>query len=318
MTPKFLEFEQPVAELEAKIEELRYLSDDKLNIAEEIQRMKQKSLQQTKQIYASLSSWQVTQVARHPSRPYTQDYIDRIITEFEELHGDRHSADDPAIICGIGKLVSRPVVIIGQQKGRNTEERVQRNYGMCVPEGYRKALRVMQLAARFGLPIVTFVDTPGAYPGVAAEEHGQSEAIATNLMEMSQLPVPIVSVVIGEGGSGGALAISVADRLHMLQYSTYSVISPEGCASILWKDAEKAAEAAEIMGITAKRLHDLGLIDGILEEPIGGAHRDYNVVARSLRDLLVRELDELCSVAPETLLQNRQEKFRNIGVFKEV
>ncbi|HEV2212577.1 MAG TPA: acetyl-CoA carboxylase carboxyl transferase subunit alpha, partial [Gammaproteobacteria bacterium] len=277
MNLNFLEFEQPIAELEAKIEELRFVGDESaISITEEIERLQAKSRALTENIFANLSAWQVAQLARHPQRPYTLDYVQRLFTDFEELKGDRSYADDPAIVCGVARFDGKPVAIIGQQKGRDTKEKIRRNFGMPRPEGYRKALRIMKLAERFRLPIFTFIDTPGAYPGVGAEERGQSEAIARNLFEMSTLRVPIICTVVGEGGSGGALAIGVGDRVLMLQYSIYSVISPEGCASILWKSADKASEAAEAMGITAERLKTLGLIDGVLKEPLGGAHRDMD------------------------------------------
>ena len=290
----FLDFEQPIAELEAKIEELRHVGNDKeLNINEEISRLKKRSSELTESIFSSLSSWQVSQLSRHPQRPYTQDYIERIFTDFEELHGERSFADDAAIITALARLDNQPVAIIGHQKGRDTKDRIRRNYGMPKPEGYRKALRVMKLAERFEIPVLTFIDTPGAYPGIDAEERGQSEAIARNLMEMSELKTPVVATVIGEGGSGGALAISVADRLLMLQYSTFSVISPEGCASILWKSADKAQEAAEIMGITAPRLKELGLIDRIVDEPLGGAHRNFDEIANQIKQVLIEEVTQL-------------------------
>lgn len=311
----FLDFEKGIASLEAKIEALRAGGDD--NIAEDIRRLEEKRLQRTRNLYAALSPWQVSQVARHPDRPHTLDYLERMIRDFQELHGDRHIADDPALVCGLGYLQDIPVAIVGHQKGRGTRERLKRNYGMPKPEGYRKALRVMQLAERFQLPILSFIDTPGAYPGIGAEERGQSEAIARNLMVMSQLKTAIIAVIIGEGGSGGALAIGVADRLHMLRYSIYSVISPEGCASILWKDAGKAADAAQAMGITAGRLHDLKLIDGIVEEPVGGAHRDPDAMAESLQVLLAQELRSLAALDTDALLRARQDKLRNIGVFQQ-
>jgi acetyl-CoA carboxylase carboxyl transferase subunit alpha len=313
----FLDFEQPIAELEAKIEELRYVGNDKeLNINEEITRLKKRSSELTESIFSSLSSWQVSQLSRHPQRPYTQDYIDRIFTDFEELHGERSFADDAAIIAGIARLEDMPVAVIGHQKGRDTKDRIKRNYGMPKPEGYRKALRIMKLAERFGLPVLTFIDTPGAYPGIDAEERGQSEAIARNLLEMSELKTPIIATVIGEGGSGGALAIGVADRLLMLQYSTFSVISPEGCASILWKSADKAKDAAEIMGITAPRLKELGLIDRIVEEPLGGAHRDFDKVAKKMKQILVEELSQLKGLPSSDIVSQRQNKLRQIGQFK--
>ena len=314
----FLDFEQEIAEIEAKIEELRHVGNDKdLNINEEISRLKKRCSEKTESIFSSLSSWQVSQLSRHPQRPYTQDYIDRIFTDFEELHGERYFADDAAIIAGIARLDDIPVAVIGHQKGRDTKDRIKRNYGMPKPEGYRKALRVMKLAERFELPVLTFIDTPGAYPGIDAEERGQSEAIARNLMEMSGLKTPVVATVIGEGGSGGALAIGVADRLLMLQYSTFSVISPEGCASILWKSADKAKDAAEIMGITAPRLKELGLIDRIVDEPLGGAHRDFDEIARQIKQVLVEEVSQLNQLSKAEIVLQRQQKLRNIGEFKQ-
>ncbi len=314
----FLDFEQPIAELEAKIEELRYVGNDKeININEEISRLKKRSDELTESIFSSLTPWQVSQVARHPLRPYTQDYIDLIFTDFEELHGERYFADDPAIIAGIARLDGKPVAVIGHQKGRDTKDRIMRNYGMPKPEGYRKALRIMQMAERFRLPILTFIDTPGAYPGIDAEQRGQSEAIARNLMVMSELKTPVVATVIGEGGSGGALAIGVGDRLLMLQYSTYSVISPEGCASILWKSADNAKEAAEAMGITAQRLSELNLVDRVIEEPLGGAHRDFNGIANSLKLALIEELEQLRSLPTQEVVVQRQNKIRQIGEFKQ-
>jgi acetyl-CoA carboxylase carboxyl transferase subunit alpha len=314
----FLDFEQPIAELEAKIEELRHVGNDKeLNINEEISRLKKRSSELTESIFSSLSSWQVSQLSRHPQRPYTQDYIERIFTDFEELHGERSFADDAAIITGLARLDDQPVAVIGHQKGRDTKDRIKRNYGMPKPEGYRKALRVMKLAERFELPVLTFIDTPGAYPGIDAEERGQSEAIARNLMEMSELKTPVVATVIGEGGSGGALAIGVADRLLMLQYSTFSVISPEGCASILWKSADKAKDAAEIMGITAPRLKELGLIDRIVDEPLGGAHRNFDEIAMQMKEVLIEEVTQLNQLSKAEIVSQRQEKLRNIGEFKQ-
>tara|TARA_R110000782_G_scaffold266977_2_gene361898 strand:+ start:3075 stop:4028 length:954 start_codon:yes stop_codon:yes gene_type:complete len=313
----FLDFEQPIAELEAKIEELRYVGNDKeININEEISRLKKRSDELTASIFSSLTPWQVSQVARHPQRPYTQDYIDLIFTDFEELHGERYFADDPAIIAGIARLDGKPVAVIGHQKGRDTKDRIMRNYGMPKPEGYRKALRIMQMAERFHLPVLTFIDTPGAYPGIDAEQRGQSEAIARNLMVMSELKTPVVATVIGEGGSGGALAIGVGDRLIMLQYSTYSVISPEGCASILWKSADNAREAAEAMGITAQRLNELNLVDRVIDEPLGGAHRDFKAIANSLKLALIEELEELRSLPTQEVVLQRQNKIRQIGEFK--
>ena len=318
MNLNFLDFEQPIAELEAKIDELRFVGDDsQVNISTEIKKLKAKSDALTRSIFSGLSAWQVSQVARHPQRPYTLDYIERLFTDFEELHGDRTYADDPAIVGGLACLDGRPVMVIGQQKGRDTKAKVQRNFGMPRPEGYRKALRLMHLAEKFGLPIVTFIDTPGAYPGVGAEERGQSEAIARNLLEMSDLKTPILAVVIGEGGSGGALAIGVADRVLMLQYSIYSVISPEGCASILWKSAEKSADAAEAMGITAPKLHELGLVDEVVTEPLGGAHRDYDAMAETLRARLAQHLVQLGELPREQLLAQRYERLVGYGDFRE-
>ncbi len=317
MKLNFLEFEQPIAELEAKIEELRYVSsDNELNIGEEINRLEAKCKALTESIFSSLDAWQVSQLARHPQRPYTLDYVERIFTDFEELHGDRCFADDPAIVGGLARLEGRPVVVIGHQKGRDTKEKIRRNFGMPRPEGYRKALRLMQLAERFRLPVLTFIDTPGAYPGVDAEERGQSEAIARNLKVMSALRTPIVCTVIGEGGSGGALAIGVGDRLIMLEYSTYSVISPEGCASILWKSAEKAPEAAEAMGITSQRLSELGLVDEIVEEPLGGAHRDVEQMAQRIKAALSGALDRLDGMDMDELLRQRYERLMSYGEYK--
>jgi len=313
----FLDFEQPVAELEAKIEELRYVNDDSdMNIGEEIKRLQKRSNELTESIFSSLSSWQISKLARHPNRPYTLDYIERIFTDFNELHGDRSFADDPAIITGIARLEGTPVIVIGQQKGRSTQDRIYRNYGMPRPEGYRKAMRIMEMAERFKLPVFTFIDTPGAYPGVGAEERGQSEAIARNLRLMSALNTPIISTVIGEGGSGGALAIGVADSVLMLQYSTYSVISPEGCASILWKSADKAQDAAEAMGITAKRLLEQGLIDQVIKEPLGGAHRNYDEMAASLKACLLKELSVFRQFEGDELVSRRQHKIRSYGIFQ--
>lgn len=315
---KFLDFEQPIAELEAKIDELRFVGDDsEINISDEIERLKEKSEALTRTIFSSLSAWQVAQLARHPLRPYTLDYLEVISADFQELHGDRMFADDPAIVGGLGRLDGRPVMFIGHQKGRDTKARVRRNYGMPRPEGYRKALRLMQMAERFRLPVITLIDTPGAYPGLDAEERGQSEAIARNLFVMSRLRTPIISVVIGEGGSGGALAIGVADRLLMLEYSIYSVISPEGCASILWKSADKAELAAEAMGITAARLHELGLVDEVLREPLGGAHRDQRAVAETLRAALLSALRDLEVLDLTELLQRRLERLQSFGRFRE-
>lgn len=316
MNLNFLDFEQPIAELEAKIEELRYLGNDtEINISEEIGRLQEKSRSLTESIFAKLSSWQISQLARHPQRPYTLDYVQRICTDFEELHGDRAYADDAAIVGGLARLDGRPVMIIGHQKGRDTKEKLARNFGMPRPEGYRKALRLMQMAEKFRLPILTFIDTPGAYPGIGAEERGQSEAIARNLFAMAELKTPIICTVIGEGGSGGALAIGVGDRVLMLEYSTYSVISPEGCASILWKSADKAQDAAEALGITAKRLLELKLIDGIIPEPLGGAHRDVEAIAESLRQALVQQLDNIGGLTPEQLLKSRYKRIMGYGHF---
>lgn len=318
MEQKFLDFEQPIAELEAKIDELRFVGDDsEVNINDEIERLKTKSKSLARSIFADLDPWQIAQLARHPSRPYALDYLQIISPDFQELHGDRMYADDPALIGGPGRLDGRPVMFIGHQKGRDTKERVHRNYGMPKPEGYRKALRLMQMAEKFRLPVITLIDTPGAYPGVGAEERGQSEAIARNLFHMAKLNTPIISVVIGEGGSGGALAIGVADRVVMLQYSVYSVISPEGCASILWKSAEHAAEAAEAMGITAPRLQELKLVDEVLQEPLGGAHRDLDAMAQTLQNALVSHVRELEVLDPPELLRRRSERLAGFGRFKE-
>ena len=318
MDLKFLDFEQPIAELEAKIEELRFVGDDsEININEEVARLRNKSESLTKSIFAKLSAWQIAQVARHPMRPYTADYLESIAPDFQELHGDRMYADDPAVIGGIGRLDGRPVMFIGHQKGRDTKERVRRNYGMPKPEGYRKAQRLMRLAEKFSLPIVTLIDTPGAYPGVGAEERGQSEAIAYSLYLMAGLKTPIVSLVIGEGGSGGALAIGVGDRLLMMQYAIYSVISPEGCASILWKSAEKAEDAAEAMRITAESLKKFGLVDDVLPEPLGGAHRNPQEAAEVIRNALIKHLEELDALSLDQLLENRQRRLASFGQFKE-
>ncbi len=284
MNPNFLEFEQPIADLEAKIEELRLVgSGSEVNISEEVAKLQEKSISLTENIFSNLSAWQISQLSRHPKRPYMLDYIKRIFADFDELHGDRAFADDPAIVGGITRLNAQPVMVIGHQKGREVKEKVRRNFGMPKPEGYRKALRLMEMAERFKMPILTFIDTPGAFPGIDAEERGQSEAIARNLRVMSQLKVPIIATVIGEGGSGGALAIGVCDHLQMLEFSTYSVISPEGCASILWRSADKAPEAAAAMGLTAGRLHELGIVDQVIKEPLGGAHRDYDQAADAIR-----------------------------------
>ena len=316
MALQFLDFEQPIAELEAKIEELRFLGDDsELNIADEVEKLRAKSRALTTSIFTSLTPWQITQLARHPQRPYVLDYVPLVFTDFQELHGDRMYADDQAIVAGPARLAGAPVMLIGQQKGRDTKERVRRNYGMPKPEGYRKARRLMKTAERFGMPVVTLIDTPGAYPGVGSEERNQSEAIARNLFDMATLRVPIVSCVIGEGGSGGALAIGVCDRLLMLQYSIYSVISPEGCASILWKSADRRELAAEAMGITAERLSRLGLIDEVISEPMGGAHREPQVMAESLREALTRQVTKLSALPVEVLLDERQRRLRGFGVY---
>ncbi len=314
----FLDFEQPIAELEAKIDELKFVSSDsEVNIGEEIARLRAKSRSLTTSIFSNLSQWQIAQLARHPQRPYTLDYVSAIFTDFQELHGDRMYADDHAIVGGPARLEGKPVMIIGHQKGRDTKERVRRNYGMPKPEGYRKALRLMKMAERFRMPLITFIDTAGAYPGVGAEERGQSEAIARNLFEMARLQTPVISVVIGEGGSGGALAIGVCDRLLMLQYSIYSVISPEGCAGILWRSADKKDLAAEAMGVSAERIAKLGVVDEVIREPLGGAHRDPQAMAESVRDSVLRHLHELQSKPLEQVMSERTQRLRNYGVYKE-
>jgi acetyl-CoA carboxylase carboxyl transferase subunit alpha len=314
----FLEFEQPIAELESKIEELRFVSNESaVDISEEIDRLDKKSLQLTKDIYSSLTPWQVTLIARHPQRPYTLDYANEIFTEFAELHGDRSYADDASIVGGLARFNGQPCMVIGHQKGRDTKERGQRNFGMSRPEGYRKALRLMKTAEKFGLPVFTFVDTPGAYPGIGAEERGQSEAIGRNIFEMSQLQVPIITTIIGEGGSGGALAISVGDQVLMLQYAIYSVISPEGCASILWKTAERAADAAEALGITAHRLKALGLVDKIVSEPVGGAHRDVKHMCAQLKRGLADALRQVADLDTKALLKRRYERLMSYGRFAD-
>jgi len=324
MNLDYLDFEEPIAELQMKIDELRNLSDnsdipssERVDISEELARLEAKNDKLAKNIFSGLSSWQISKVSRHPLRPYTMDYIPTIFDDFQELHGDRMYADDKAIIGGTANLDGRPVMVIGHQKGRNTKEKVHHNFGMPRPEGYRKALRLMKMAERFDLPILTFIDTPGAYPGVGAEERGQSEAIARNLYEMSKLTTPIIATVIGEGGSGGALAIGVCDTLLMLQYSTYSVISPEGCASILWKSADKAPEAAEAMNLTAKRLHELGLVDEVLEEPLGGAHRHHQVTGKLIKQALIKHLDTLNEQADskQDLLDRRYQRLMSYGRF---
>lgn len=318
MDLNFLEFEQPIAELEAKIEELRLLgNDNEINIQEEIAKLESKSQSLTESIFSSLTPWQISQLARHPQRPYTMDYIELMFDEFHEMHGDRTFADDAAIIGGLARLDGEPVMVIGHQKGRDTKEKIRRNFGMPRPEGYRKALRLIKTAERFGIPVITLIDTPGAYPGVGAEERGQSEAIARNLFEMSGVKTPIIATVIGEGGSGGALAIGVADQVMMLQYSTYSVISPEGCASILWKSAEKANLAAEAMAITSDRLLEFRLIDEIIPEPLGGAHRDYAAVATAFKAVLKEKLAALGSMSMQQLLDGRYQKLMDYGEFKD-
>ncbi|MGA0949741.1 MAG: acetyl-CoA carboxylase carboxyltransferase subunit alpha [Burkholderiaceae bacterium] len=314
----FLDFEQPIAELDKKIEELRYVQDESaVDISDEIEQLSKKSEQLTKDIYAQLTPWQITRIARHPDRPYTLDYIGALFTHFTELHGDRHFADDLSIVGGLARLGGQACVVLGHQKGRDTKERGLRNFGMSKPEGYRKALRIMKLAEKFKLPVFTFVDTPGAYPGIDADERGQSEAIGRNIFEMAQLEVPIVSTIIGEGGSGGALAIAVADSVLMMQYAVYSVISPEGCASILWKTAEKAETAAEALGITAARLKGLGLVDRVVTEPLGGAHRDPAAAAAALRRALLDSLREVADLSTEALLQRRHERLQSYGRFTE-
>jgi len=318
MDPNFLEFEQPIAELQAKISELRFVTDDSdINISQEIQTLERKAESLTHSIFGKLSAWQISQLSRHPNRPYSLDYIERMFTDFEYLHGDRAFADDNPIVGGVGRLEGRPVMVIGQQKGRDTREKVKRNFGMPRPEGYRKALRLMKMAEKFKMPLLTLVDTPGAYPGIGAEERGQSEAIARNLFALADLKTPVICTVIGEGGSGGALAICIGDRINMLQYATYSVISPEGCASILWKSADKASQAAEAMGITAQRLFSLKLVDNIIPEPLGGAHRDYDQIAGSLKQNLIESLDALESITIDRLLDQRYQKLMAFGQYRE-
>jgi acetyl-CoA carboxylase carboxyl transferase subunit alpha len=318
MKTSFLEFEQPIAELEAKIEQLRFVQDDSaVDISEEISRLDAKSQSLTKEIYAKLTPWQCALVARHPQRPYTLDYLDLVFTDFNELHGDRSYADDHSIVGGLARFNGQSCMVIGHQKGRDTKEKIHRNFGMPRPEGYRKALRLMKLAEKFSLPIFTFIDTPGAYPGIDAEERGQSEAIGRNLAEMSELKVPLIATVIGEGGSGGALAIAVGDVVAMLQYSTYSVISPEGCASILWKSAERAGDAAETMGITAHRLKSLGLVDRVITEPVGGAHRDYRMMAQNVKKALQEALKLLGGLSTSELIERRFDRLMSYGRFKE-
>jgi acetyl-CoA carboxylase carboxyl transferase subunit alpha len=318
MDPNFLEFEQPIAELQAKISELRFVTDDSdINISQEIQTLEKKAENLTNSIFGKLSAWQISQLSRHPNRPYTLDYIERMFSDFEFLHGDRAYSDDHAIIGGIGRLEGKPVMVIGQQKGRDTREKIKRNFGMPRPEGYRKALRLMKMAEKFKMPLLTLVDTPGAYPGIGAEERGQSEAIAKNLFALSDLKTPIICTVIGEGGSGGALAICVGDRINMLQYSTYSVISPEGCASILWKSAEKASQAAEALGITAERLLSFNLVDHVIPEPLGGAHRDHDKIAATLKQNLIEGIEVLESISIDKLLDQRYQKLMAFGQYKE-
>ena len=316
MNPNYLDFEQPIADLEAKIQELRHASHGPaVDVDAEVHALQDKLRQRTAQIFRDLSPWQVSQLARHPARPYTMDYLRVICDEFQELAGDRAFKDDAAIVGGLGRIDGRSVVVIGHEKGRDTKSKVKRNFGMPRPEGYRKALRLMKLAERFRLPLITFIDTPGAYPGIGAEERGQSEAIARNLLEMSELRTPIICTVIGEGGSGGALAIGVGDRTLMLEYSTYSVISPEGCASILWKDAAKAKDAAEQLGLTAKRLHGLGLVDKVVREPIGGAHRNPRQMATRLKAVLLNEIDALQQVPLDELVDRRYRRLRDYGAY---
>jgi acetyl-CoA carboxylase carboxyl transferase subunit alpha len=318
MNPNYLDFEQPIAELQAKIDELRNVgSDNAINLDEEIQRLQAKMRQEIKSIFKNLTPWQISQLSRHPLRPYSLDYVEKLFDEFHELHGDRAFADDHAIVGGLARFRGRALVFIGQQKGRDTKAKIFRNFGMPRPEGYRKALRLMNMAARFRLPLITFIDTPGAYPGVGAEERGQSEAIARNLMVLSQLPVPIVCTIIGEGGSGGALAIGVGDRINMLEYSTYSVISPEGCASILWKDAANAEEAATALGITSESLKSLGLVDEVIGEPLGGAHKEPDEVARRIADCIEKQLDELSAMTTDQLLEQRYQRLLSYGVFQD-
>jgi len=319
MNLNYLDFEQPIADLEAKIEELRLVGNDTdVNLADEISRLQEKSTKLTEQIFSSLSSWQVSQLSRHPMRPYTLDYLNLLFDDFDELHGDRHFSDDAAIVGGMARIDGRPVMVIGHQKGRDVKEKVKRNFGMPRPEGYRKALRLMEMAERFKMPILTFIDTPGAYPGIDAEERGQSEAIAFNLAVMSRLKTPIIATVIGEGGSGGALAIGVCDELMMLQYSTYSVISPEGCASILWKSASKASEAADAMGLTAPRLKELGLVDTLIPEPLGGAHRNPEQMVKSLKSSLLQALDKLDKKDTDSLIERRYQRLMSYSSLEDL
>ncbi len=318
MDLKFLDFEQPIAELEAKITELRNVEfDNNINISDALKQLEDRSQTLTESIFSNLTDWQISQLSRHPGRPYTLDYIEYMFTDFHELHGDRAYADDPAIVCGLARLDGQPVMIIGHQKGRDTKEKIYRNFGMPRPEGYRKALRIMKMAERFKIPLICLIDTPGAYPGIDAEERGQSEAIAKNLFEMTTLKTPIICTVIGEGGSGGALAIGVGDRLIMLEYSTYSVISPEGCASILWKSADKSQLAAEAMGITSDRIREQGFVDEVVREPLGGGHRDFASITANLKETLTRHLAELKEQDTDTLLAKRYQRIMNFGVYTE-
>ncbi len=318
MDLNFLDFEQPIAELEAKIKELRNVeSDNEIDISGALKQLEDRSLVLTETIFSTLTDWQISQLSRHPGRPYTLDYIEHIFTDFHELHGDRAYADDPAIVCGLARLDDQPVMVIGHQKGRDTKEKIYRNFGMPRPEGYRKALRVMKMAERFKLPIICLIDTPGAYPGIGAEERGQSEAIAKNLFEMTTLKTPIICTIIGEGGSGGALAIGVGDRLIMLEYSTYSVISPEGCASILWKSADKSQLAAEAMGITSDRIREQGFLDEVVREPLGGGHRDFVAISANLKEALIRHLHELKQHDIESLLKNRYQRIMDFGAYTD-
>ncbi len=318
MDLKFLDFEQPIAELEAKIKELRNVEfDNKINISSALKQLEDRSQALTESIFSNLTDWQISQLSRHPGRPYTLDYVEHIFTDFHELHGDRAFADDPAIVCGLARLEGQPVMVIGHQKGRDTKEKIYRNFGMPRPEGYRKALRVMKMAERFKMPVICLIDTPGAYPGIGAEERGQSEAIARNLFEMAKLRTPIICTIIGEGGSGGALAIGVGDRLIMLEYSTYSVISPEGCASILWKSQEKSQLAAEAMGITSDRIREQGFLDEVVREPLGGGHRDFKAISLNLKEALLRHLDELKHQDIEQLLKVRYQRIMDFGTFTE-
>ena len=318
MDLKFLDFEQPIAELEAKIKELRNVEfDNNINISDALKQLEDRSQALTESIFNNLSDWQISQLSRHPGRPYTLDFVEQIFTDFHELHGDRAYADDPAIVCGLARLEGQPVMIIGHQKGRDTKEKIYRNFGMPRPEGYRKALRVMKMAERFKIPVICLIDTPGAYPGIGAEERGQSEAIAKNLFEMAKLRTPIICTIIGEGGSGGALAIGVGDRLIMLEYSTYSVISHEGCASILWKSADKSQLAAEAMGITSDRIREQGFLDEVVREPLGGGHRNFKIISLNLKEALMRHLADLKHQDIDKILQNRYQRIMNFGVFSE-